>query len=64
MHRLGKKTWTAADLSKDPKVEGRRWLDQAKSDLADAEYLAEGNRFATACFLCQQAAAKALKAVL
>ncbi len=45
-------------------AEAGRWLDQAKADLADVRYLADGERFAPACFASQQAAGKALKAVL
>lgn len=51
-------------MSRDPAAEARRWLRQAESDLSDARYLLEGKRFAVACFLCHQAAEKALKAVL
>lgn len=51
-------------MSRDPRAEGARWLAQAESDLSDARYLAAGRRFATACFLAQQCAEKALKAVL
>lgn len=48
---------------KDPLREGRRWLAQADVDLAAARLLSE--RFAAlACFHAQQAAEKALKAVL
>lgn len=45
-------------------VEGRRWIDQARRDLDDAALLAEHGRHATACFLAEQAAEKALKGVL
>ncbi len=48
----------------DPAHEGLRWLRQAEHDLSDAEYSALGGRFSLACFLCQQAAEKALKAFL
>ncbi len=48
----------------DPATEGRRWLRQAEHDLSDAEYSLAGRRFNLACFLCQQAAEKALKAFL
>lgn len=44
--------------------EGRRWLAQAKLDLADARYLLEGSRYNACCFFCQQAAEKAIKAYL
>ena len=48
----------------DPATEGRRWLRQAEHDLSDAEYSLAGRRYNLACFLCQQAAEKALKAFL
>ncbi|MCZ6794455.1 MAG: HEPN domain-containing protein [Planctomycetota bacterium] len=44
--------------------ESRRWLEQARRDLDDARFCAGGNRYNLACFLCQQAAEKALKAYL
>ena len=45
-------------------AEGARWLRQAEQDLSDAQYNREGERFNLACFLCQQAAEKAVKAYL
>lgn len=45
-------------------AEGARWLRQAEQDLLDAQYNREGERFNLACFLCQQAAEKAVKAYL
>jgi len=48
----------------DPKAEGRRWLRQAEHDLSDAEYSLAGRRYSLVCFLCHQAAEKALKAFL
>ncbi len=48
----------------DPGEEGRRWLDQAVADLGDARFAREGERFSLACFLCQQAAEKAVKGFL
>ena len=48
---------------RDPLREGRRWLTQAEVDLDAARHLSE--RFpALACFHAQQAAEKALKAIL
>lgn len=44
--------------------EGARWFTQALHDLDDARYARAGNRHNLACFLCQQAAEKALKAYL
>ena len=50
---------------KQPEIEGRRWLAQARDDLAFAEWvLGEGRFFDKGCFASQQAAEKALKAVL
>ncbi|WP_226951983.1 HEPN domain-containing protein [Pyrobaculum calidifontis] len=40
------------------------WLDDAEDDLAAAKELYRAGRFAKACFLAQQAAEKALKALL
>lgn len=44
--------------------EAMRWLREALADLDTAEYLKRGGRHNTACFQAQQAAEKALKAVL
>lgn len=43
------------------RAEGKRWLRQAKEDVAAAEVLAAAGKYAQACFLCQQAAEKAAK---
>jgi HEPN domain-containing protein len=51
-------------MKPDPHAEGLRWLSQAEHDLSDAEYNLAGGRYSLACFLCQQAAEKALKAFL
>lgn len=48
----------------DPYEEGMRWLLQARQDLDDAKYSLLGKRYHLACFLSQQAAEKALKAVI
>ncbi len=40
------------------------WLKQAEHDLADAEFVAQAGRHALACFLCHQAAEKAVTAFL
>jgi HEPN domain-containing protein len=45
-------------------TEAERWLAQARRDLDDARFAAAGGRWNLACFLSQQAAAKALKAIL
>jgi HEPN domain-containing protein len=44
--------------------EARRWWRQARRDLESAEINAEHARHEVVCFLCQQAAEKALKAFL
>lgn len=44
--------------------EAARWLAQARIDLDDAGASAEGGRHALACFLCHQAAEKAVTAFL
>jgi len=44
--------------------EGRSWLEQAKADLAAAEWLLKGQHYHAACFWAQQVAEKALKAFL
>ncbi len=44
--------------------EAGRWIAQARIDLADATASAEGGRHALACFLCHQAAEKAVTAFL
>jgi HEPN domain-containing protein len=51
-------------MKRDPMAEGLRWLRQAEHDLSDAEYNLAGYRYSLSCFLCQQAAEKALKAFL
>jgi HEPN domain-containing protein len=48
---------------KQPEAEARRWLAQAESDLAFAEVGVREGFFAQACFICQQAGEKALKAL-
>ncbi len=48
----------------EPGREGRRWLAQAENDLAFAALASRERFFAQACFNAQQAAEKALKAVL
>ncbi len=40
------------------------WLQEAKDDLAAAQNLGQAKLYAAACFHCQQAAEKALKAAL
>lgn len=45
-------------------VEARRWFKQAQADLIVVQTLKSAGHFAAACFHSQQAAEKALKAVL
>ena len=45
-------------------TEGARWFRQAEQDLEDAGFNRQGGRYNLACFLCQQAAEKAVKAYL
>jgi len=40
------------------------WFEQAERDLEGAEWAKQGGFYEWACFMCQQAAEKALKAVL
>ena len=47
-----------------PRDEARRWVRQARSDLDVVRTLRSGGHHAAACFYSQQAAEKALKAVL
>ena len=47
----------------DPKVEARRWLDQAENDLVFARHAHQGQFFHQVCFVSHQCAEKALKAL-
>lgn len=47
-----------------PHDEAARWLAQARQDLSDGRYNADGDRHHLACFLAQQSAEKGLKAYL
>ncbi len=47
----------------DPETEGRRWLDQADNDLAFARHALAGAFFHQVCFVAQQCAEKAIKAL-
>jgi HEPN domain-containing protein len=49
---------------KDPVGESARWMDQAEYDLVVARDVDAIGHHAHACYLCQQAAEKALKALL
>ncbi len=48
---------------RDPKVEGRRWLEQAENDLVFARYALDGGFYHQTCFVAQQCAEKAVKAL-
>jgi HEPN domain-containing protein len=48
---------------KPAKAEAHRWIAQARSDLAFTELGVREGYYAQACFMCQQAAEKALKAL-
>lgn len=47
-----------------PQIESRRWFRQAQADMEVVCVLRSGGHYAPACFYSQQAAEKALKAVL
>ena len=47
-----------------PRIEARRWFRQAQADMEVVVTLRSAGHFAAACFFSQQAAEKALKAVL
>ncbi|MGB9629043.1 MAG: HEPN domain-containing protein [Thermodesulfobacteriota bacterium] len=51
-------------MRKEPKDEGKRWLEQSIEDLKWAKELAEKGGYHIACFLAQQVGEKALKAFL
>jgi HEPN domain-containing protein len=48
---------------RDPRAEGRRWLEAAREDLAYARHASAGGYHAPACFHAQQAAEKSVTAV-
>ncbi|PWH13421.1 MAG: DNA-binding protein [Ardenticatenia bacterium] len=47
-----------------PRDEGRRWLEQAQTDLKWTRHLLDAGAYYLVCFLAQQTAEKALKAFL
>ncbi len=51
-------------MRNEPLIEGQRWLTQAQTDLGWTRYLHEGGAYYLVCFLAQQVAEKALKALL
>ena len=58
--------WQEADNEEEPanENEARRWMRQSREDLETADCLIQKRRFAFACFHCQQAVEKALKALM
>jgi len=56
-----KKRWS---MKRAPRAEAERWLIQAQDEFGDAEELRQRKRFYLALFHFQQAAEKALKALL
>ena len=53
----------AALLRQAMRADSDDWMAQAKRDLEGAEWAIQGGYYEWACFMCQQAAEKALKAV-
>jgi HEPN domain-containing protein len=51
-------------MQEHPLEHARRWLGQARADFEAAEANCAETRYSLACFLCQQTAEKALKAML
>lgn len=51
-------------MRENPYHEGRRWLEQAQTDLRWARHLCSEGAYYLVCFLSQQVAEKALKAFL
>ncbi len=51
-------------MKPEPGAEGRRWFAQAERDLEAARVLSETGHHNLACFQCQQAVEKGLKAFL
>lgn len=51
-------------MTDDARAKGLRWLEQAEDELDAAEKVRQHGKHYLVCFLCQQAAEKALKAVL
>ncbi len=50
-------------MRRDPKAEGLRWLEQAEADRKGGQLLLEGGSDHLACFIAQQVAEEALKAL-
>jgi HEPN domain-containing protein len=51
-------------MRENPETEGRRWLEQAQTDLKWCRHLHKEGAYYLVCFLTQQVAEKALKAFL
>ena len=51
-------------MRENPETEGRRWLEQAQTDLKWCRFLYKEGAYYLVCFLAQQVAEKALKAFL
>jgi HEPN domain-containing protein len=51
-------------MSREKQIkEAKRWLVQADDDLEAAKVLGQNKKFAQACYFCQQAGEKAIKAL-
>ena len=64
--RLHRHDWQESDNEEEPanENEARRWMRQARKDLEAAACLIQSEHFSFACFHCQQAVEKALKALM
>ncbi len=51
-------------MRREPSEEARRWFRQAENDLDFAELAWQNGFFAQCCFICQQAAEKAVKGLI
>jgi HEPN domain-containing protein len=51
-------------VSDDARANGLRWLEQAEDELDAADKLRQHGKHYLVCYLCQQVAEKALKAIL
>jgi HEPN domain-containing protein len=51
-------------VSDDARANGLRWLEQAEDELDAADKLRQHGKHYLVCYLCQQVADKALKAIL
>ena len=60
----GGAAWSGLAPPDKAQAEAERWLDQAEYDLGFARYAFEGEHWSQACFISQQAAEKAVKAIV